>query len=115
MEPSEAIEAVVRKKAAKLDSFASDIMSCRVVVEPAGRHRLHGNSYEVHLNITLPCGEIAITRRNCVLGEGFERLQIGAEVAFAEEEGVKGPHATIVKPVWHAPPSLMCDRLLTGS
>jgi cold shock CspA family protein/ribosome-associated translation inhibitor RaiA len=169
MEPSEAIEAVVRKKAAKLDSFASDIMSCRVVIEPAGRHHLHGNSYEVHLNITLPCGEIAITRgpsehvkhqditlavrnafdsarrkledhvrrqggavkahrakpfgrvtklfpdegygflvtadarevyfhRNCVLGEGFDRLQIGAEVAFVEEEGAKGPQATIVKP-----------------
>jgi cold shock CspA family protein/ribosome-associated translation inhibitor RaiA len=62
MEPSEEIEALVREKSAKLDQFADHIMSCRVVVEPAGKHHLHGNLYEVHLDITLPGGEVVVTR-----------------------------------------------------
>lgn len=62
MEHSDAIEAVIFEKAAKLDEFAKHIMSCRVVVEPAGKHHQHGNLYEVHLDITLPGGEIAVTR-----------------------------------------------------
>ncbi|MCL6502953.1 MAG: HPF/RaiA family ribosome-associated protein [Pirellulales bacterium] len=57
-----AIEAMVREKAARLDRFAQDIMSCRVVVEPAGKHHVHGNQYEVHIDITLPDEEIVITR-----------------------------------------------------
>ncbi len=62
MESSDAIMAVIHEKAAKLDTFANYIMSCRVVVEPAGKHHQHGNLYEVHLDITLPGGEIAVTR-----------------------------------------------------
>jgi cold shock CspA family protein/ribosome-associated translation inhibitor RaiA len=38
---------------------------------------------------------------NSVLDAGFEGLQIGAEVHFAEEMGEKGPQATTVMPVTH--------------
>lgn len=62
MEHSEAIEALVRERAARLDRFAQDIMSCRVVVEPAGKHHQHGNLYDVRIDITLPGEEIVITR-----------------------------------------------------
>lgn len=34
--------------------------------------------------------------RNAVLGGAFDRLQVGAEVWFAEEEGEKGPQASSV-------------------
>jgi cold shock CspA family protein/ribosome-associated translation inhibitor RaiA len=61
MEHSDAIEALVREKAEKLDTFAEHIMSCRVVVQPAGKHHRHGNLYEVRLDIKLPHGEIAVT------------------------------------------------------
>ena len=61
MEPNDALEAIVREKAAKLDTFGEHIMSCRVVVQPAGKHHLHGNLYEVRLDIKLPQGEIAVT------------------------------------------------------
>ena len=37
--------------------------------------------------------------RNAVVGDAFEHLRIGAPVAFSEEPGEQGPHATIVKPV----------------
>jgi len=37
--------------------------------------------------------------RHSVLYDGFDKLQIGSEVTFAEEEGKKGPQASTVKPV----------------
>ncbi len=170
MEHSDALEALVREKAARLDTFAGHIMSCRVVVEPAGQHHQHGNLYEVRIDLTVPGEEIAVTRepsehaeyrdirvalrdafdsarrkledyvrrrrgavkaleaapharvsqlfpaegygflrtadgrevyfhRHSVLHEAFDRLQVGAEVAFVEEEGQKGPQASTVRPV----------------
>jgi cold shock CspA family protein len=162
------IDATIREKAVKLDQFAGRIMSCHVVVELAGKHRLHGNQYVVRIDITLPGGEVVATRepsehkeykeitvairdafdsaarrleeyvriqrgdvkfhagqpharvsklvpaedygflvtrdgrelffhRNSVLNESYDRLQIGTEVAFAEEEGERGPQASTVK------------------
>lgn len=62
MERSDTIEALVREKAARLDTFAGQIMGCRVVVEPTSKHHQHGNLYAVRLDITVPDGEIAVTR-----------------------------------------------------
>jgi len=62
MKHSEEIEKLVRDKAAKLDEFSDHIMSCRVVVEPKGKHHLHGNLYEVRIDLTVPGEEIAVTR-----------------------------------------------------
>lgn len=56
------IETLVREKAAKLDKFSGHIMSCRVVVEPKGKHHLRGNLYEVRIDLTVPGEEIAVTR-----------------------------------------------------
>jgi cold shock CspA family protein len=62
MERSPALEAMIVDRATRLDKFADHIMSCRVVIEPAGRHRLHGQQYEVRIDITLPEGEVVSTR-----------------------------------------------------
>jgi cold shock CspA family protein len=62
MEHSSMIEGLVREKAAHLDTFADHIMSCRVVVEPAGKHHVHGNLYEVRIDLKVPGEEIAVTR-----------------------------------------------------
>jgi cold shock CspA family protein len=37
--------------------------------------------------------------RNAVLDAAFDRLKVGSQVAFAEEEGVKGPQASTVRVV----------------
>jgi len=170
MHHSEALESAVRAKVAKLDSFADHIMSCRVVLEPAGKHHRHGNLYQVRIDLKVPDEEIVVTRepsehteyrdvhvalrdafdsvrrqledyvrrrrgfvkaveappharvarlfaqegygfietpdgreiyfhRDSVLNGGFDRLDVGAEVTFAEEAGHKGPQASTVKPV----------------
>ena len=169
MEPSEAMEADVRDKAAKLDEFYDQIMSCRVVVE-AHHHRHHkGNLYHVRIHITVPGEkEIVVSRepaekhahedayiairdafdaarrqlqdhaarirqdvkthegvphgrisklfpaedfgrilsadgrdiyfhRNSVVNSDFDKLEVGMEVRFAEEQGDAGPQASSVQ------------------
>ncbi len=43
-----------------------------------------------------PDGSEIYFHRNSVLGEGFERLEIGTEVRFVEEQGEQGPQASTV-------------------
>ncbi len=43
-----------------------------------------------------PDGSEIYFHRNSVLGEGFDRLEIGAEVRFVEEMGEQGPQASTV-------------------
>lgn len=62
MDRSEEIEALVREKASKLETFADDIVGCRVVVEPAAGHQRNGNPYEVRIDLTVPGEEIVVTR-----------------------------------------------------
>ena len=63
MESSPELEAIIREKAAKLDTFAGRIMSCRVVVEPAGKHRKNGNEFGVRIDVKLPRGEVVTSRK----------------------------------------------------
>jgi ribosome-associated translation inhibitor RaiA len=60
--PSEAVEAAVREKAAKLDEFCDDIMSCRVMVESPHRHHHTGKLYHLRIDLTVPGDEIVIKR-----------------------------------------------------
>ena len=81
MDHSESIEALVREKATHLDTFAGHIMSCRVVVEPAGKHHLHGNRYEVRIDLTVPGEEIAVTREPGEHTE-YRDIQVALRDAF---------------------------------
>jgi cold shock CspA family protein/ribosome-associated translation inhibitor RaiA len=62
MPPSRAIEANVREKAAKLESFYDRIMSCRVIVEAPHRRHRKGKAYQVRIDLTVPGGELLINR-----------------------------------------------------
>jgi cold shock CspA family protein/ribosome-associated translation inhibitor RaiA len=81
MEPSESIEALIRDKVAKLDASPDHIMGCRVVIEPVGKHHLHGNLYEVRIDITVPGEEIAITREPSQHTE-YRDIRIAVRDAF---------------------------------
>ena len=168
MPPSQAVEAQVRERAAKLDLFCEKIMACRVVVEAPHRRHHKGKLYHVRIDMTVPGRELVVKRepsrhaahedpyvairdafdgarrklqdyarrrrgdtkqheparaarvsrlfpqegfgfletadgreiyfnKNSVLGGGFDRVEIGSEVAFAEEQGEKGPQASTVR------------------
>ena len=60
--PSEAIEAYIRERAAKLEQFYDRIMSCRVVVEAPVRHHRKGGPYKVRIDLTVPGDELVIDR-----------------------------------------------------
>jgi ribosomal subunit interface protein len=170
MDRSEAVEAKVRERAAKLDQFADHIMSCRVMVEAPHKHHHQGGLFHVRIDIKVPGRELAVSRepaghhahedvyvavrdafdaarrqledyvrqvrgrekahetpahgriralvpmedygiilasdgreiyfhRNSVLGADFDKLGVGDEVRFAEEQGEQGPQASTVHPV----------------
>jgi cold shock CspA family protein len=81
MEHNDAIEALIREKADWLDRFTSDIMSCRVVVEPAGKHHQRGNLIEVRIDLTVPGEEIVVTREPSEHTE-YRDFQVALRDAF---------------------------------
>ena len=59
---SDAMEADIREKAAKLDQFYDHIMACRVMVEAPHGHHHKGNLYHVRIDLTVPDGELIASR-----------------------------------------------------
>ena len=62
MEASPAVEAAAREKAAKLDLFRADLMSCRVTIELVDKHKHQGRRYAVRIDVTLPGNELGVDR-----------------------------------------------------
>lgn len=59
---SEALESHIRQKAEKLEKFYPHIMSCRIVVELPHKHHHQGRLFDVHIDITVPGGELVVNR-----------------------------------------------------
>lgn len=59
---SEALDARIREKADKLESFHPHITSCRVVVEERDRHRHQGKQFCIRLDVRVPEHEIVVNR-----------------------------------------------------
>ncbi|NMG14168.1 HPF/RaiA family ribosome-associated protein [Aromatoleum bremense] len=64
MPHSDAIEAAIRDKVAKLDQFYERIMSCRVTVGMICKHKRHGRLHNVRVDLTVPGSEIVVNRDN---------------------------------------------------
>lgn len=77
IEHSEALEAHIRDKAEKLETFFEPIMSCRVVVEMPHQHKHQGKFFNIRIDIGVPGSEIVVNRDNhedvyVALRDGFE-------------------------------------------
>lgn len=59
---SDFVEANIREKAAKLDTFYDHIMACRVIVEAPHSHKQKGTLYHVIIDVTVPDGELVVDR-----------------------------------------------------
>jgi len=55
---SEAVEAEARARAAELERFAPEIISCRVTIEAPHRHSRKGEVYRVAVDVRVPGAEI---------------------------------------------------------
>ena len=60
MDPSPAIEARIREKAAKLEHFHDRIVGCKVVVEAPHRHHHKGKLYNVRIDISVPGKDVFV-------------------------------------------------------
>lgn len=57
---SDAMEAHIREKAAKLESFFSPIMACHVKVEQPHKHKHQGKNFCVSLDVRVPGAELVV-------------------------------------------------------
>jgi len=62
MERSDAVEAVVREKAAHLDKLFDRLTSCRVTIEAPHKHHRQGNAYHVRIFLGVPQGQLVVSR-----------------------------------------------------
>ena len=62
MDPSPAIEANIRERAARLERVHGRITGCHVVVEAPHRRHHKGKLYTVRLDVVVPGGEIVVNR-----------------------------------------------------
>ena len=60
---SEALEAHIREKAAKLERFSRHITRFHVTVELAHRHHHQGKLFDVRLDMTVPGDELVVSRQ----------------------------------------------------
>jgi ribosomal subunit interface protein len=62
MEASDALEAAVRNKVEQLESFSSNIMSCRVAIDLLQKHRHQGRPFGVRIDLKIPGRELVVDR-----------------------------------------------------
>ncbi len=61
LDSSTALEALIRERADKLDRLYPRLTSCRVSVEAPHRQHRKGNVYEIHIELGVPGGKLAVT------------------------------------------------------
>lgn len=81
MAPSDTIEANIRERALKLEQYADDIMSCRVVVEPEHKHKHQGQIYGVRVDLKVPGAEV-VANREPELNHAHEDVYVAIRDAF---------------------------------
>jgi ribosome-associated translation inhibitor RaiA/cold shock CspA family protein len=59
---SDAIEAKIRDRAAKLDTFYDQITGCHVTVEAPHRHHHQGKLFQVGVDLIVPGAELVVNR-----------------------------------------------------
>ncbi len=126
MQPSDAVEAAVRRRVEKLERLADPVIRCRVIIEAPHRHHRHGNLYSVsvdlrqagretlanrtpqasheHEDVYVAIRDAFLAARRQILKHlrtsrgdvKLRLLDLGADVRFAEETDDEGPQANSV-------------------
>lgn len=78
---TDAMESLVREKAARLEKFCPDIIACRVAIERPQRHQNTGNIYRVRIEVTIPPHKNLIVHKEP--GQEEMHLELGGVVRDA--------------------------------
>jgi ribosomal subunit interface protein len=97
MERSDAVEDAVRRRCEHLERFASDIMSCRVVVDQMQMHQQQGRPFGVRIDLTLPGRELVADRVqdedvHVALRDAFDDMKRRLEDAVRQRRGAEKSH-----------------------
>jgi ribosome-associated translation inhibitor RaiA len=60
--PSAQLEAEIRERAARLETYYEGILECRVLVELPHRHHRRGNHFQVRIDLKVPGDDLVATR-----------------------------------------------------
>ncbi len=98
MDPSDALAKSARDQAHKLESFASDIMACRVSIDLEQKHKQQGRPFSVRIDLTLPGIELVVNRvqhedANMALREAFGNMRRQLEDVVRKRRGQVKQHA----------------------
>jgi ribosomal subunit interface protein len=63
LEPSDALEAEIRERFAKLDRIYDRLTACRVSVEALHKQHRTGNVFEVHIDMLVPGAELVVSKQ----------------------------------------------------
>ena len=90
---SDALEARIREKAAKLEQFFPHITSCRVVVEEQRLHQHQGRLFNVRIDLHIPGHELVVNAEHNedafvavrdAFGDAQRQLEESAKVMHGE-------------------------------
>lgn len=81
MEHSDALEAKIRERAARLGKIYDRVMRCRVVVEQYSHRHRQGNLFRVRVDLAVPGGEIVASRAHSDRHE-YEDAYVASRDAF---------------------------------
>lgn len=98
MAPSDALEARAREHAHKLESFASDLMACHIVIELEQKHQHQGRPCSVRIDLTMPGHELVVNRVrhedvHIALRDAFDDMTRQLEDAVRRRRGQEKHHA----------------------
>jgi ribosomal subunit interface protein len=102
MVPLPSLEPEIRRRAAKLDQWAPDVMSCHVVVEAQANRHHQGHLYRVKINVHVTDDEIVSGdhHRNenveLALHGAFDALDRQLEAHVHRRRGLTKQHATVL-------------------
>ncbi len=82
MDRSDAVEANVRERVAKLERYFDRIIGCRVVVEAPHKHQRKGKMFEVRVDVSVPGREIVVNR-NGPKNQAHTDVYVAIRDAFA--------------------------------
>jgi cold shock CspA family protein/ribosome-associated translation inhibitor RaiA len=77
---SQAVEADIRERAAKLDAYYDRIVRCHIVVQAPVKHHRHGGPFNVRINLTVPGAELVVNHQEdeelpVAIREAFDALR----------------------------------------
>ena len=112
LELTESIEETIREKTQKLSFFHDRILRCRVRIEAPHRHHHKGILFYVHIDLSIPGGELVVNRVSHADLSAAIRLAFDRAIRRLEDytgrRRTHGMHHS-VSPLQNSEPDLLGD------